>query len=86
MLTSCSTPREISIQGASCTMITWQVGFCDLAVYVLRDEPRVMIGRGDLPPRDADLLEVDALAERFNSVELRAAADRMRQQISCSGS
>jgi hypothetical protein len=67
------------------TMLTWQVGFCDLAVYIVRDQPRVMIGRGDLPPREADLLEVEALAERFNSVELLAAADRMRQNISNRG-
>ena len=79
MLTSWSTPREIVVQGMPCTMLTWQIGFCDLAVYVVRGQPRVMIGRGDMPPREADLLEVEALAERFNSVELRAAADRMRQ-------
>jgi hypothetical protein len=35
-----------------------------------------MIGRRDLPPREADLWEV----ERFNSAELRAAADRLKQE------
>jgi hypothetical protein len=78
MFNSWSTPREIVVQGAPCTMLSWQVGRCDLAVYIMRDQPGVMIGRGDMPPREADLLEVEALAERFNSNELRLAADRMK--------
>ena len=59
-------------------MLTWQVGRCNLLVYIMRDQPRVRIGRGDMPPREADLLEVEALAERFNSNELRAASERMK--------
>jgi|GEM_PF-4255672 len=81
MVTSWSTPREMELQGNPCTLLTWQIGYCDLAVFVLKNEPRVLIGQGDFPPREADAIEVEALAERFNSDELRAASLRMHDAV-----
>jgi hypothetical protein len=83
MLTSWATPREGTFRGAPCTALAWQVGRCGVGAFVLRDEPRIIIvdgEYGDSPARDADVLEVEALAERFNSPELRAAAVRMRTE------
>ena len=78
MVTSWLTPRETEVGGAPCLLLSWQVGRCDLAVYILKNEPRVLIGQGDFPPREADAVEVEALAERFNSDELQAALLRMQ--------
>lgn len=71
----------MELQGNPCTLLTWQIGYCDLAVFVLKNEPRVLIGQGDFPPREADAIEVEALAERFNSDELRAASLRMHDAV-----
>ncbi len=81
MPTSWSTPREGTYNGAECIVLSWQVGRCDVVAYVMRDEPRVVIPNfdfGSARDRDADAVEVEALAERFNSAELREAATRMR--------
>ncbi|MDB5309833.1 MAG: hypothetical protein JWO38_4035 [Gemmataceae bacterium] len=81
MLTSWSTPREGTFRGMACTVLSWQVGRCAVVAWVLRDEPRVFIGGGefgDSPVREADVVEVDALAERVGSAELRDALVRMR--------
>ena len=82
MLTSWETPKEGTFRGAACTVLSWQIGMCSVSAFVLRDEPRVIIVGaeigGDITSRDADVVEVEALAERFNSTELRAAAARMR--------
>jgi hypothetical protein len=62
-------------------MLAWQVGRCSVVAWVMRDSPRVVITGGefgDAPPRDADIVEVEALAERFGSAELRAMAAWMR--------
>jgi hypothetical protein len=60
----------------------FQVGLCDVCIFILRDEPRVFVGGGefgfDSLAREADVIEVDALAERFGIAELHAAAARMR--------
>jgi hypothetical protein len=83
MLTSWSTPHEGTFRGMACTELSWQVGRCAVVAWVLRDEPRVLIGGGefgDSPVREAEVVEVEALAERFGSAELRAAASRMRSQ------
>jgi hypothetical protein len=64
------------------TLHRFQVGRCDVCIFVLRDEPRVFVGGGefgfDSLAREADITEVEALAERFGLVELREAAARMR--------
>ena len=81
MLTSWSMPREGTFRDRSCTVLSWQVGRCAVVAWVMRDEPKVYIGGGefgDMPPREADAVEVEALAERFKSAELRAAAARMQ--------
>ena len=78
MLRSWSSPRETKIGGLTCLMLSWQVNYCDLVVYIAKDEPRVFVGQGDFPPREADSLEVQALAERFNSSELWAVLKRMQ--------
>ena len=73
-------PRGL-VPKSPCIVLTWQVGRCSVVAWVMRDEPKVFIGGGefgDLPPREADAVEVEALAERFRSMELRAAAARMR--------
>lgn len=62
-------------------MLSWQVGRCSVVAFVMRDAPRVVITGGefgDMPARNADVVEVEALAERFGSAELWAAAARMR--------
>lgn len=79
MRTSWSSSLEYDIGGERWIVRTWHVGFCRLVVCIAQDHPRVKIGRGEDPPREADLLEVEVLAERFNSIELRDAADRMRR-------
>ncbi len=65
-----------------CDAYRAQVGLCDVCVFILRQEPRVFVGGGqfgfDSLAREADLVEVEALAERFNSEELRQAAARIR--------
>ena len=81
MMKSWATPCEGTFHDAPRTILAWQVGRCAISAFVLRDEPRVIIvggEYGDSPARDADVVEVEALAERFNSVELKAAAARMR--------
>jgi hypothetical protein len=83
MVTSWATPRQTVFRGAACTQLSWQVGRCAVVVWVMRDEPRVLIGGGEFgveTVREADLVEVDALAERFRSAELAVAADRMRSR------
>jgi len=60
----------------------FQVGRCDVCIFVLRGEPRVFVGGGDFGfdslAREADVVEVEALAERFGLPDLRAVAARMR--------
>ncbi len=81
MLTSWSTSREGTFRGTSCIVLSWQVGRCAVAAWVLRDAPVVLIGGGEFGDslvREADVVEVEALAERFRSAELRNAAVWMR--------
>ena len=81
MLTSWSTPRKEMFRGAPCTMLSWQLGWCDVVVWIMHDSPVVYIGggiHGVENVRIVDLLELEALAERFKSAELNAAALRMR--------
>ena len=60
----------------------FQVGRCDVCIFVSRHEPRVLIGGGeygyDSLVRQADAVEVAALAERFNLPGLAEVARRMR--------
>jgi hypothetical protein len=54
----------------------------------MRDEPKVFIGGGehwDGSAREADADELDALAERFGSDDLRAAAARVRAAAAAPG-
>lgn len=55
---------------------------CALAILVAKDCTRVLIGGGEFGydgiARSADLVEVDALAERFRLPVLRRVADNMR--------
>jgi hypothetical protein len=54
----------------------------------MRDEPKVFIGGGerwDGSAREADADELEALAERFRSEELRAAAARVRAAATAPG-
>lgn len=84
MMTSWATPRETTFRGAACTQLSWQVGRCSVVAWVLWDVPRVVLAGGefgDAPERDADVVEVEALAERFGSAELRAAVARMRAAV-----
>jgi hypothetical protein len=71
------------------TKLSFDVWRCDVCVFVLKDEPRVFIGGGrfgfDGVVREADLVEVEALAERFGSDELWDAASRMRSVSSTGG-
>jgi hypothetical protein len=64
------------------TLHRFQVGRCDVCIFVLRDEPRVFVGGGefgfDSLAREADVTEVEALAERFNVADLHDVAVRMR--------
>ena len=66
----------------SFTLHRFQVGRCDVCIFVLRDELRVFVGGGefgfDSLAREADATEVEALAERFDLEELRTLASRMR--------
>lgn len=78
MLTSWSTATETTLHGAPCTKLNWNVGYCQLVVFIYRDVPRVRVVRENFDLHDADLVEIDALAERFDSAELRAAAARIR--------
>jgi hypothetical protein len=67
---------------SSYTLHRFQVGRCDVCIFVMRDEPRVFVGGGefgfDSLAREADITEVEALAERFGLAELHEAAARMR--------
>jgi hypothetical protein len=81
MPTFWSTPVEATFRGRSCTVRSWWVGRCAVHLWLMRDEPKVYIGGGEFwdgSSREADADELDALAERFNSEELRAAATRVR--------
>jgi hypothetical protein len=81
MPTFWSTPVEAAFQGRACTVRSWWVGRCAVHLWLMRDEPKVFIGGGehwDGSAREADADELDALAERFGSDELRAAAARVR--------
>ncbi|MDB5342243.1 MAG: hypothetical protein JWP89_620 [Schlesneria sp.] len=81
MLSSWTTPRPGSYRGEDCTVLSWQFQRCTIVAYVMRDAPRVFIAGGetaDTKDREADLEEVEALAERFDCVDLKAAATRMR--------
>jgi len=53
---------------------------CDVVIAVTRDFKRVFIGGGETGydglGREADTLEIKALAERFDFAELRKARDR----------
>jgi hypothetical protein len=64
------------------TLHRFQVGLCDVCIFVLREEPRVFVGGGefgfDSLAREADVIEVEALAERFNVADLHDVAARMR--------
>jgi hypothetical protein len=80
MPTFWSTPREGTYRGKACTTASWYVGRCAVHVWIRRDEPKVFIGGGDSwdrTAREADALELEALAHRFRSEELRAAAERV---------
>lgn len=54
---------------------------CEVIVFVLRDFSRVFIGGGewgfDSLAREADAVEIEALAERFGWPELRQVLDRL---------
>ena len=62
----------------------FQVGRCDVCIFVLREEPRVFVGGGefgfDSLAREADVVEVEALSERFGLPELQTVAARMRAE------
>jgi hypothetical protein len=53
---------------------------CQLHIFVLLKEPRVFVGGGefgfDNMAREADTLEIEALAERFDLPELREVLSR----------
>ena len=80
MVRSWSSPRDVTVGGLDCVMLSWAIGNCVLYVYVAKNEPVVLVDQGDLPPREADILEVEALAERFGSAELKDALKRMQAQ------
>jgi hypothetical protein len=54
-----------------------RVGRCQVFIFVWRDFSRVFVGGGeygyDWIAREADTLEIEALAERFDHPELRQA-------------
>ena len=54
---------------------------CDLIVFVLRDFSRVFVGGGqwgfDSLAREADAVEIEALAERFGWPELHRVLDQL---------
>lgn len=64
------------------TLHRFQVGRCDVCIFVLRNEPRVFVGVGefgfDSLAREGDATETEALAERFGLPDLLAVAARMR--------
>ncbi len=81
MATAWSTPREGTLRNRPCAVLSWYIGRCSVVAWVMRDEAKVYIGGGefgDAPPREAEVEEVEALAERFRSAELQHAAVRMR--------
>jgi hypothetical protein len=55
---------------------------CELVVFLLRDYSRVFVGGGqwgfDSLAREADAVEIEALAERFGWPELRRVLDWRR--------
>ena len=55
---------------------------CDLVIFVARDYSRVLIGGGEFGydglVREADSLEIEALAERFPLDDLRRASEKRR--------
>jgi hypothetical protein len=70
------------IDDGSYLTLRFDVWRCDVCVFVFKNEARVFIGGGrfgfDGVAREADLVEVQALAERFGSQELHEVASRMR--------
>ena len=81
MPTFWSTPVEATFRGRACMVRSWWVGRCAVHLWLMRDEAKVFIGGGehwDGSAREADADELEALAERFRSEELRAAAVRVR--------
>src|SRR5690349_17956771 len=76
-----STPVAATFRGQACTVRSWWVGRCAVHLWLMRDEPEAFIGGGDHwdgSAREADADELEALAERFHSEELRVAAARVR--------
>jgi hypothetical protein len=67
-----------------CDLFRFQLRNCDLCIFVLRSEPRVFVGGGadnfDSTAREADAIETEALAERFNLPQLREVAWRGQRQ------
>ncbi len=61
----------------------WRMN-CELLVFLVRRERRVFVAGGEYGfdglAREADQLEVSALAERFNSEPLRDMASRMERK------
>jgi len=58
---------------------------CELPIFLLHDEPRVFVGGSewgfDGSAREADAVEIEALAERFDLAELREVLDRARPPL-----
>jgi hypothetical protein len=63
-------------------MYRFDVGRCDVVIFVSRHEPRVFVGGGEFGydgvVRPADAVEAEALAERLGLPELADVARRMR--------
>lgn len=63
-------------------MHRFQVGRCDVCIFVLKSEPRVFIGGGEFGydglAREADIAEIEALAERFGITELNKISSKRR--------
>jgi hypothetical protein len=65
------------------------VGACEVIVFVLRDFSRVFVGGGqwgfDSWAREADQVEIEALADRFGWQELRRVLEARRTSQPAAG-
>ncbi len=63
-------------------MHRFQVGKCDVSIFVFKLEPRVFVGGGEFGyeslAREADVVEIEALAERFQLQGLQTIAAKRR--------